>query len=196
VFTRTSGTHLLRERFGEVQQGGLGGAVFDNQGIGKEGFDRADRHNGARAAVEQMRQRRAGAADGDEEVDGQRLGPVLVRHGEKATESRADGTDIVDKDVQPAKGRNHLVNQACGAIRGAQIHRDKVLVEAIGELGEVACQLSGAGDDPCTLRGERLCHRQADPFAGASDDGGLSSQVQIHGSLLLSATDAVRFLSG
>ncbi|GGM04192.1 hypothetical protein GCM10007977_001830 [Dactylosporangium sucinum] len=165
-------THLLGQRLAEAGQRGLGGAVVDDERVGQDGVDGADRHDAGPAALQQVRERRAGRADRGEEVDGQRRGPVLVGHRQEAARAGLHRPDVVDQDVEAAGQGDGGVDQPGRAVRRRQVRRHDVDRRARGELGQLGAGRAGGGHHRDPLLGEPPGDGQADALARPGDQGG------------------------
>jgi hypothetical protein len=128
-----------------------------------------------------VRQRRPHAAQRRHEVDGQRGRPVLVADRQEPVETRPDGTDVVDQDVEPVVPGDRLVDQVPRPVRLGQVDLDHVYVEAVGEQVELVAAVQRAGHDGGTFLGQRSGDRETDALAGAGDHDDLAVQVQVHG---------------
>ena len=117
---------LLRERFRQVDQRRLGGAVVEHARVGlEEGIDRGDVDDRTRACLDHRRQRRTGRPQGDEEVHLQRPLELLVAGAEEAVEALFDGADVVDEDVDAAALLEGPADQVRPGRPPRQVARDR-----------------------------------------------------------------------
>ena len=169
---------LLRQRLGEVDQRGLGGAVVDRAAVGlEERVHRGDVDDRARRpASPSATMRRARRAQRGEEVHLHRPLELVVARAEEALEAQPHGADVVHQHVDAAVLVERALHELRRPVRAAQVDRHG----GDAARGPRGCRGARAGDDARALVDERARDRQADALAGAGDDRDLAGELEVH----------------
>jgi hypothetical protein len=172
--------HLLRQRLGEVREGGLGGAVVDDRGVGEEGVDRARRDDAPAPSVEHSRDDRARGPHRGHEREVERRRPFVVGDGGEAIHPGRHRTDVVDEDVDRAV-REGGVDELGRPARRREIDLDRLDHACLHKGAQLVREAARAGNDRCAFGRERVRHGEPDSLAGASHQRALAAELGIHG---------------
>src|SRR5262249_53814697 len=158
---------LLRERFGDVEERGFGGAVVDHEPVGvEEGVDGGDVDDRAAALVEHRGDGGACSAQGGEEGQLEGCLEFVVADAEGSVQAQLDAADVVDEDVDPAVLLDGRGDEACGSGGIDEIERHRCnAVDAVERVDG-----KGAADDVHPFAGEGAHDGEADALAGAGDN--------------------------
>jgi hypothetical protein len=142
----------------------------------EERVDRGDVDDCAAALVDHRGDGRAGRAQCGEEVQLEGELEVLVTHLEETFESELDAADVVHEHVDTAVPVDRLRDEALRPAGFDEVGCDGG--HAVDSFQRVDSQR--AAHDPHPFSDERMDDGEADSLAGASDDGDLAVESELH----------------
>ena len=180
---------FLRQRTGERDHAGLGGAV-GRVAERRKAIDRTDIDDRARAARDHLRQHRMGAGIGAVEVGRDVLLPA-GRIGD-AERRMARHAGIVDQQMDVAEaGEGGLHGIRRGDVGDRGLRGDAVLAERVDQLGDLLVAVERG--DRRALLAEEAAEPLADAAGSAGDGDGLACELLAHAAPRMASPIQARF---